>query len=111
MEANVEEALRAAGLAPEHLDTRDGPAYRVGKIPRSVRTTGVSRTGEFFLIAERSAAEAIATILESGSILVAGTELPLHRCAPAPALRRVEERIPEGPGNLGRRADWFKKRR
>ena len=110
MQPDIEDVLRSAGLDPERIETPSGIAYRVRRIPRSVRTTGVSRTGSLFVIAERPAAECIGSIVETGSIELAGTEMPLHRCATVPSLRRVDKRIPEGEGNLARRGDWFRKR-
>lgn len=110
MQPDVEERLRAAGLDAERVDTASGPAYRVRKIPASVRVRGVSLRGSFFVIGELSAAESMASVVESGSIEIGGTDLPLHRCAAGPSLRRVQARVPEGEGNLRRRGEWFRKR-
>jgi hypothetical protein len=108
----AEQKLRAGGLDPERIETPEGTAFRLEDIPPSMKTPGVSRAEAegFLVVADRAAAESLGRVVESGSIEVDGSHLPLHRCVPHPGLARVGERIPEGRDNLARRGAWFKKR-
>jgi hypothetical protein len=112
----IEERLRAAGASPERVESAGTTALVLAVLPPGIRTRGITSSDGFFLVTARRAGDILAacapgaTIVESGALLLEGVEIPVHRCMPAPGLRPHGEKIPEGPGNLKRRAGWFRKR-
>lgn len=111
----IEAALRAAGIEPERVETPDGEVYVVSKLApaielRGLRTRSAAKTGRF-VIGAAAAARHVGAIVASGVVSLAGTSVDVHRCAEPAPLRGLGRRIPEGPGNLARRAEWFQKRR
>lgn len=103
VDPNIESALRALGAEPE----RAGESLMLRRLPAKLEVRGISGAEGYYIIGQ---AAPDAHIAESGTILLAGAEVPIHRCLETPALRPHAQKIAEERGNLSRRAGWFQKR-
>jgi hypothetical protein len=103
--------LEAAGAEIEMLQAGDSRALLVRRIPEHARLESVSAM-ENLWIAEGEMApllEGGATVAESGTLVMGTERIPILRVSD-PTLRPMGAKVPEGPGNLKRRAGWFGKR-
>lgn len=105
-------ALREAGIEAERRATPAGVVYITRELPRTLEVTGLDPAPGRVVIGSSEAARHVGPIAASGTLVLGGLRLSVHRCPEAPrALRAVGHKIGEAPGNLGRRAEWFRKRR
>lgn len=116
MDSGLEDLLRAAGLAPKRIEAAGEIAFLLDRIPPALSTRGISQLRGPFVITRGSLEHVLAAVspgaqvLESGTLSLAGIELPLYRCGARVTVRPHGKKIKEPRGNLKRRASWFQKR-
>lgn len=116
MDSGIEDVLRAAGLSPKQIEAPGGTAFLLDEILPALATRGITqRTGPFVIAGGNlddvlAAVSPGAQVVESGTLLLSGVEIPLYRCGFGVAVLPHGKKIKEASGNLKRRAAWFQKR-
>ena len=111
----LRELLEAAGAEVSVLQAGSSRGLVLRRAPERIAVEGISGEGELWIVEGDihellAAGRPGATVAETGTLRLRGETFPVHRIAP-PSLRPLGVKIPEGKGNLKRRAEWFQKRR
>ena len=107
----VRTKLEAAGAEIETLEAGDSRALVIRRVPEKARLESVSADGNLWIVEGEVAPllEGGASVAEKGTLILGGERFPVIRVS-APSIRPLDVKVPEGPGNLKARAEWFEKR-
>lgn len=107
----VRTKLEAAGAEIETLEAGDSRALVVLRVPEKARLESISADGNLWIVEGEVAPllEGGASVAEKGTLILGGERIPVIRIS-ALSIRPLDVKVPEGPGNLKARAEWFEKR-